>query len=102
MTGGNDSYSDSSSKCFSIIGPESGKFCTDHEDTGSKFCDGSMENCVSKGEDYCWRDPDCFGIMYHPKWSENHKVKICLSSTLEQKAEKDWTVYMKCSKSKFK
>ena len=80
-----------------------GKFCEDNEDIGFKLCDDPIveEDCVSKGEDYCWSRSDCYGIMFNKEWaSANLGVKICKSSTLIEKDKKDWDLFLKCSKSK--
>ena len=103
VTGGNDSISSDNSKCFTKIGAEMGKFCEDNEDIGFKLCDDPIveEDCVSKGEDYCWSRSDCYGIMFNKEWaSANLGVKICKSSTLIEKDKKDWDLFLKCSKSK--
>ena len=58
-----------------------------------------MQDCVSKGEDYCWQGQDCYGIMYNADWaSTNRGVKVCTSSKLIEKPKKDWSVFLKCSK----
>ena len=62
------------------------------------ICNGYEEDCVSEGEKNCWLSPDCHGIMFNAGWSlDNRGVKVCTSSKLREKSEKDWSVFLKCS-----
>ena len=64
------------------------------------ICDGTKNDCVLKGKEMCQSDPNCYGIMYHSGWSSDYKgVKVCTSSTLKEKPEKDWSVFLKCESS---
>ena len=64
------------------------------------ICDGTKNDCVLKGKEMCQSDPNCYGIMYHSGWSSGHKgIKACTSSTLQEKPEKDWSVFLKCDSS---
>ena len=48
----------------------------------------------------CQSDPNCYGIMYNSGWASAVKgVKVCTSSTLKEKPEKDWSVFLKCESS---
>ena len=78
------------------ISPRVGKYCKEHYDK-KNICDGTKNDCVLKGMELCWSDLNCYGIMYHPGWASSLKgVKICTSSTLREKPEKDWSVFLKC------
>ena len=64
------------------------------------MCDGTKNDCVLKGKEMCQSDPNCYGIMYNSGWTSNFKgVKVCTSSTLQEKPEKDWSVFLKCDSS---
>ena len=77
------------------ISPHKGKYCKDHYDHNeNNICDGTKNDCVSKGKEICWSDPNCYGIMYHS--SKTTGLKLCTSRTLQEKPEKDWSVFMKC------
>ena len=79
------------------IDPLEGKYC-EEQYSNNNICDGTKNDCVLKGKEICWSDPNCYGIMYHSGWwtSSYKGVKICTSSTLEEKPEKDWSVFLKC------
>ena len=78
------------------IAPQMGKYCKDNYDN-QDICDGTKNDCVLKGKVICWFDPNCFGIMYNSRWSSAKKgVKMCSSSTLQEKPQKDWSVFQKC------
>ena len=78
------------------IAPQLGKYCKDHYDKVN-ICNGTKNDCVLKGKEMCGLDPNCYGIMYDTEWAEAYKgVKICSSWTLEEKPEKDWSVFLKC------
>ena len=78
------------------IAPHVGKYCKDNYDN-QNICDGTKNDCVSKGKEICWLDLNCYGIMYNSAWSSGKKgVKMCTSSTLQEKPQKDWSVFMKC------
>ena len=101
VTGGNDSISSDNSKCFTKIKVDMGKYCKDDEIV-SNICDGSEDDCVTKGEDYCWSRSDCHGIMFSDVWaSTNFGVKLCKSVTLTDDPYLEWTIFLKCSKSKY-
>ena len=81
------------------IAPNAGKYCKDHNDN-KNMCDGTKNDCVLKGKEMCQSDPNCYGIMYHSQWASDYKgVKVCTSSTLKEKPEKDWSVFLKCESS---
>merc|ERR1712080_70648 len=78
------------------IAPQLGKYCKDHYDKVN-ICNGTKNDCVLKGKEMCGLDPNFYGIMYDTEWAEAYKgVKICCSWTLEEKPEKDWSVFLKC------
>ena len=67
------------------------------------ICDGSKNDCVWKGKEKCYFDPNCHGIMYNgASWGPAHKgVKVCTSKALIDKPEKDWSVYLKYDEGNF-
>ena len=92
---------------YDEIAPNAGKYCKDHYDY-KNMCDGTKNDCILKGKEMCESDPNCYGIMYHcyecniPTygWASTFKgVKVCTSSTLQEKPEKDWSVFLKCDSS---
>ena len=74
-----------------------GKYCKDRYDSKKDICDGTKNDCVLKGKKECRADPNCKGLMFNSDWSDWWKgVKMCSSSTLEEKMEKDWSVFLRC------
>merc|ERR1719278_330426 len=64
-----------------------GKYCYNHYDLPN-LCDGTKYDCVSRGKDFCYDDPNCKGIMYHSGWASALKgVKICNSVRANHKPE---------------
>ena len=91
----NKSYLDNSGCYQDEIAPQVGKYCKDHYDKAN-ICNGTKDDCVLKGKEICWADPNCYGIMYDSAWGLNG-VKICTSWTLKENPGKDWSVFMRCS-----
>ena len=85
--------------------PQKGKYCKDNANLPEylNICDGSKTDCVLKGKEKCHFDPNCHGIMYNGiSWGPHFKgVKVCKTSTLIAKPEKDWSIYLKGNKCKF-
>ena len=78
------------------IAPHVGKYCENNYES-KNICDGTKNDCVLKGKEICSLDSNCYGIMYNSGWTSGLKgVKMCTSLTLQEKPEKDWSVFMKC------
>lgn len=77
-------------------------WCTEKDDYSYQdICDGSQEDCVLKGKQKCFTDPECYGIMYDEEWSVgNNGVAICKAKTLE-KSPANWKTYLKQDKCKY-
>ena len=76
------------------IAPHVGKYCKNHYDL-KNICDGTKNDCVFKGKEICLSDPNCYGIMYNSKWASEHNgVKICTTRKLQEKLEKDWSIFL--------
>ena len=81
--------------------PPAGKWCMDRYHK-KNICNGSKNDCITKGKEICLSDSKCFGIMYHSRWVSTYKgVMMCSSSTLQEKSEKDWSVFLKCDNGKY-
>ena len=79
-----------------------GKFC---EKSYYKLnsCDGSYKDCVDKGKEICNNDTNCYGVQYHPGWSNSPNRKsaqFCTTKNLVYKDAKDWYVHSKCATGK--
>ena len=82
------------------IAPQAGKYCRDQY-THPNICDGTKNDCVKKSKEKCLSDSNCYGVMYNSvNASVTKGVKMCTSQTLEEKPEKDWSVFLKCSTGK--
>ena len=93
--------------CFNKIVPNDGKWCESQIEYSNyhNICDGTRDDCVSKGKQQCSSDPDCYGITFpyrdgdprQANWFLMKKgVRLCKSGSLIEKPEKDWTMHMKC------
>ena len=79
------------------IATTEGVWCKDKYDSEKDICNGYKPDCVLKGKRECWADPNCKGIMFDDAWSLDWKgVKMCSSTMLEEKKEKDWSVFLRC------
>ena len=76
------------------IPPEEGEYCKNNWDN-KYFCNGTKNDCVFKGKEICLSDPNCYGIMYNSKWASEHNgVKMCTTRKLQEKLEKDWSIFL--------
>ena len=71
----------------------------DESEEYKDICDGSMRDCVVKGQEKCQQDEDCFGITWQDDdWIRERKgVGVCKSKKLIPKLSNDWNVVIKCA-----
>ena len=73
------------------------QWCKDEDVNGAReICDGTKNNCISKGLKFCEADPNCHGIMWNDGWGATFKgVRLCTSSALIYKPGRDWETHLK-------
>ena len=61
------------------------------------FCDGSYDDCLEKGVDYCNNKNGCFGVQIHRGWTMGSKSpQFCGSREVVPDPDiSGWNVYIK-------
>ena len=93
--------------CYTKITTAQNEWCKDWAefDEYKNICDGSIADCVSKGKQKCWSDPNCFGITYpytDNSWLNGKKgVATCQSTEIISKSGEGWNMFMKCNSGRY-
>ena len=93
--------------CYTKITTAKNEWCKDWAefDEYKNICDGSIADCVSKGKQKCWSDPNCFGITYpytDNSWLNGKKgVATCQSTEIISKSGEGWNMFMKCNSGRY-